>query len=102
VCGSEPGPGSPKDLWKIGGGSVWGWISYDPGLDLIYYGTSNPGPWKPEVRPGDNKWMASIFARRPETSEAIWAYQYSPHDNYDYDAVNENILAVRLQLDQFT
>ena len=82
----------PKDLWKIGGGSVWGWISYDPELDLIYYGTSNPGPWNPEVRPGDNKWTSSIFARRPETGEAIWAYQYSPHDNYDYDAVNENIL----------
>jgi PQQ-dependent dehydrogenase (methanol/ethanol family) len=82
----------PKDLWKIGGGTVWGWISYDPELDLIYYGTSNPGPWNPEVRPGDNKWTASIFARRPETGEAIWAYQYSPHDDYDYDAVNENIL----------
>jgi alcohol dehydrogenase (cytochrome c) len=88
----------PKDLWKIGGGSVWAWISYDPELDLIYYGTSNPSPWNPEVRPGDNKWTSAVFARRPETGEAVWAHQYSPHDNYDYDAVNEHIL-VDLKID---
>jgi alcohol dehydrogenase (cytochrome c) len=82
----------PNDLWKIGGGSVWGWISYDPDLDLLYYGTSNPSPWNPEVRPGDNKWTAAIFARRPDNGEAIWAYQYSPHDSFDYDSVNENVL----------
>ena len=82
----------PPDLWKIGGGTVWGWISYDPELDLIYYGTGNPGPWNPEQRPGDNKWTAAIFARRPDTGEAIWAYQWSPHDLYDYDGVNENVL----------
>ena len=46
----------PPEAWKIGGGTVWGWISYDPELDLIYYGTGNPGPWNPEQRPGDNKW----------------------------------------------
>jgi lanthanide-dependent methanol dehydrogenase len=82
----------PPDLWKIGGGTVWGWISYDPELDLIYHGTANPGPWNPELRPGDNKWTAAIFARRPDTGEAIWAYQWSPHDLYDYDGINENIL----------
>ena len=82
----------PNDLWKIGGGGARGWISYNPELDLIYYGTSNPGPWNSEQRPGDNKWTASIFARRPDTGEAIWAYQYSPHDTFDYDAVNENVL----------
>lgn len=82
----------PPDHWRIGGGTVWGWISYDPELDLIYHGTSNPGPWNPEVRPGDNKWTCGIFARRPETGEAIWAYQWSPHDQYDYDGVNENVL----------
>lgn len=65
----------PPDKWKIGGGNVWGWISYDPELDLIYYGTANPGPWNPEQRPGDNKWTAGIFARRPDTGEAIWFYQ---------------------------
>ena len=82
----------PGDTWKYGGGSVWGWISYDPGLNLIYYGTSNPGPWNPEVRPGDNKWTATIFARDPDTGEAVWAYQVSPHDLYDYDGVNEQLL----------
>jgi PQQ-dependent dehydrogenase (methanol/ethanol family) len=71
---------------------VWGWISYDPQLDLIYYGTGNPGPWNPEQRPGDNKWTSAIFARRPDTGEAVWAYQFSPHDEHDYDAINEQIL----------
>jgi alcohol dehydrogenase (cytochrome c) len=80
------------DGWKTGGGSVWGWLSYDPELDLVYYGTSNPGPWNPDMRPGDNKWTCSIFARRPDTGEAIWAYQIFPHDDHDYDGVNENIL----------
>ena len=78
--------------WKIGGGAAWSWISYDPDLDLIYYGTSNPGPWNADQRPGDNKWTCTLFARRPETGEAIWAYQMNPHDDHDYDGVNENIL----------
>lgn len=82
----------PGEAWRIGGGTVWGWISYDPELDLIYYGTGNPGPWNPEQRPGDNKWTSGIFARRPDTGEAIWFYQFSPHDLHDYDAVNENVL----------
>ena len=82
----------PADQWKIGGAGVWGWITYDPELDLVYYGTANPGPWNPEVRPGDNKWSTTVFARRPETGEAIGAYQLSPHDEHDYDGVNENIL----------
>ena len=82
----------PGDAWKIGGGTVWGWITYDPGLDLIYYGTANPGPWNPDVRPGDNKWTCTIFARHPETGEAVWAYQLNPHDGHDYDGVNENVL----------
>jgi lanthanide-dependent methanol dehydrogenase len=82
----------PGDAWKIGGGGVWGWISYDPDLDLIYYGTANPGPWNPELRPGDNKWTAAMFARDPDTGEAVWAYQWSPHDHFDHDGVNELIL----------
>src|ERR1700759_974865 len=81
----------PGDAWKIGGAAAWGWVSFDPDLDLIYYGTSNPGPWNPDQRPGDNKWSSTLFARRPETGEAIWAYQISPHDLHDYDGVNENI-----------
>jgi alcohol dehydrogenase (cytochrome c) len=82
----------PPDAWKIGGASVWGWISYDPETNLIFYGTSNPGPWNSDERPGDNKWSAGIFARDADTGEAVWFYQYSPHDLYDYDAVNENLL----------
>jgi lanthanide-dependent methanol dehydrogenase len=82
----------PPDAWKIGGGNVWGWISYDPQLDLVYYGTGNPGPWNPEQRPGDNRWTAGVFARRPDTGEARWFYQWSPHDLHDYDGVNENVL----------
>ena len=82
----------PPDAWKIGGGNVWAWLSYDPELDLVYYGTGNPGPWNPEQRPGANKWTSGIFARNPETGEAAWFYQWSPHDLHDYDGVNENVL----------
>ncbi len=82
----------PPDAWKIGGGTVWGWISYDPELNLIYYGTGNPGPWNPDQRPGDNKWTAGIFARNPDNGQAVWAYQWSPHDVHDYDGINEQIL----------
>lgn len=82
----------PPDHWKMGGGGVWGWISYDPDLDLIYYGTANPGPWNSDSRPGDNKWTAGIFAREPDTGQAKWFYQWSPHDLYDHDGVNENVL----------
>jgi PQQ-dependent dehydrogenase (methanol/ethanol family) len=79
------------DGWKLGGGTVWGWISYDPETDLIFYGTGNPGPWNPDLRPGDNKWTCVIFARKPETGEAVWAYQVVPHDAWDYDEIMENI-----------
>jgi lanthanide-dependent methanol dehydrogenase len=82
----------PPDQWKIGGGTVWGWISYDPDLDLIYYGTSNPSPWNHEVRPGDNHWTNGIFARDPDTGRARWFYQFSPHDLWDHSAVNENLV----------
>ena len=83
----------PPDMWKIGGGTMWGWISYDPDLDLIYHGTANPGPWNSDVRPGDNKWTSAIFARKPENGSAVWAYQLTPHDTHDYDGINEQILA---------
>ena len=82
----------PPDGWKLGGGTTWGWISYDPELDLLYYGTANPGPWNPEQRPGDNKWTCGMFARKPDTGQAVWAYQWSPHDLYDHDGINELIL----------
>ena len=82
----------PGEAWKIGGGTVWGWISYDPDLDLIFYGTANPGPWNAEQRPGDNKFTSGLFARDPVTGQARWFYQMSPHDEFDYDGVNENVL----------
>jgi PQQ-dependent dehydrogenase (methanol/ethanol family) len=82
----------PPDHWKIGGGTVWGWLSYDPDLDLIYQGTSNPSPWNHEVRPGDNNWTEGLFARDPDTGKARWFYQFSPHGLWDHSAVNENII----------
>ena len=82
----------PADMWKHGAGSVWAWISYDPQLNLIYHGTSNPSPRVPDQRPGDNLWTSTIFARDADTGMARWAYQTTPHDEWDYDAVNENIL----------
>jgi lanthanide-dependent methanol dehydrogenase len=82
----------PPDAWRIGGGTVWGWLSYDPEANLLYHGTANPGPWNPEQRPGDNKWTAGIFARDPDTGEAVWFYQWTPHDLHDYDGINENVL----------
>ncbi|HEY9517172.1 MAG TPA: methanol/ethanol family PQQ-dependent dehydrogenase [Gemmatimonadaceae bacterium] len=80
------------DEWKRGGGTTWGWYSYDPALNLFYYGTGNPGVWNPDQRPGDNKWSMSLFARNPQTGEVKWVYQMTPHDAWDYDGVNENIL----------
>ena len=81
------------DQWKIGGGTTWGWYSYDPALNLVYYGTGNPSTWNPRQRPGDNKWSMTIFARDLDTGEAKWAYQMTPHDEWDFDGVNEMILA---------
>lgn len=80
------------DQWKIGGGSTWGWYSYDAELDLFYYGTGNPSTWNPAQRPGDNRWSMTIMARNPDTGVAKWLYQMTPHDEWDYDGVNEMIL----------
>jgi PQQ-dependent dehydrogenase (methanol/ethanol family) len=81
------------DQWKIGGGTTWGWYSYDPALNLIYYGSGNPSTWNPAQRPGDNKWSMTIFARDVDTGQAKWVYQMTPHDEWDFDGVNEMILA---------
>ncbi|SFG71946.1 PQQ-dependent dehydrogenase, methanol/ethanol family [Palleronia marisminoris] len=81
------------DQWQIGGGTTWGWISYDPELDLVYYGTGNPSTWNPAQRPGDNRWSMTIMARDPDDGMAKWLYQMTPHDEWDYDGVNEMILA---------
>lgn len=81
------------DQWKIGGGTTWGWFSYDKALNLVYYGTGNPSTWNPAQRPGDNKWSMTIFARDVDTGMAKWAYQMTPFDEWDFDGVNEMILA---------
>ena len=80
------------DQWKIGGGTTWGWYSYDPQANLFYYGTGNPSTWNPKQRPGDNKWSMTIFARDPDTGMAKWVYQMTPHDEWDFDGVNEMVL----------
>jgi lanthanide-dependent methanol dehydrogenase len=80
------------DQWKIGGGCTWGWMAFDPQLNLVYYGSGNPSTWNPSQRPGDNKWSMTIFARNPDTGMAKWVYQMTPHDEWDYDGVNEMIL----------
>ena len=86
------------EQWKIGGGAIWGWFSFDPKLNLVYYGTANPSTWNPVQRAGpdgkpiDQKWTMSIIARNPETGMAAWAYQMTPFDEWDYDGVNEMIL----------
>ena len=80
------------DQWKIGGGCTWGWISYDPQLNLVYYGSGNPSTWNPTQRPGDNKWSMTVWARNADTGVAKWVYQMTPHDEWDYDGVNEMIL----------
>jgi len=82
----------PGTLWKQGGGTVWAWVTYDATLNLLFHGAANPGTWNPYIRPGDNKWSSTIFARDPDTGEAVWAYQLTPHDAWDFDAVNENIV----------
>jgi alcohol dehydrogenase (cytochrome c) len=80
------------DQWKTGGGCTWGWFSYDPQQNAMFYGTGNPSTWNPTQRPGDNKWSMTIFSRDIDTGMAKWAYQMTPHDEWDYDGVNEMIL----------
>ncbi|MDD5033653.1 MAG: PQQ-dependent dehydrogenase, methanol/ethanol family [Methylococcaceae bacterium] len=80
------------DQWKIGGGTTWGWYSYDPALNLVYYGSGNPSTWNPVQRPGDNKWSMTIWARDADTGETKWVYQMTPHDEWDFDGINEMTL----------
>jgi PQQ-dependent dehydrogenase (methanol/ethanol family) len=81
------------DQWKIGGGTTWGWYSYDPQENLMYYGSGNPSTWNPSQRPGDNKWSMTLWARDVDTGMARWVYQMTPHDEWDFDGINEVILA---------
>jgi PQQ-dependent dehydrogenase (methanol/ethanol family) len=86
------------DQWKIGGGSTWGYASYDAETNLLYYGTGNPSTWNPAQRAGpdgkqiDQKWSMTLFARDADTGVAKWAYQMTPFDEWDYDGINESIL----------
>jgi alcohol dehydrogenase (cytochrome c) len=82
-----------NDAWQHGGGSAWITGSYDPELDLTYWGTGNAAPWASQTRPGDNLYTASVLAIRPKTGEIAWHYQFTPGDAYDYDANWELILA---------
>ncbi len=105
VAGTDLGISTfPGEDYKIGGGAAWGWYSYDPELKVVYYSTGNPGLWSPAYRCPDktheecnaggfdNKWSMTIFARKVDTGEAMFAYQMTPFDQWDYDGINENIL----------
>lgn len=81
------------DAWKIGGGTNWGWYAYDPDEDLFYYGSGNPAPWNETMRPGDNKWTMAIWGREATTGQAKFAYQKTPHDEWDYAGVNVMMLS---------
>ena len=81
------------DSYLRGGGPTWITGSYDPELDLTYWGTGNGGPWSNTWRPGDNLYVASVIAMRPKTGEIVWHYQWTPAETFDYDGVNENLLA---------
>jgi len=95
-----PGPGEPGaetwqgDDWKTGGGSVWTMGSYDPALNLVYWGTGNPGPdWNPAQRPGDNLYTDSVVALNADTGKLQWHFQFTPNDGYDYDSTQVPVLA---------
>src|SRR3989440_507058 len=77
------------DEWQHGGGTTWGWYSYDPQLNLFYYSSGNPGTWNPDQRPGDNKWSMTVFARNPDNGEAKWLYQMTPHDERSEEHTSE-------------
>ena len=82
-----------NNAWEVGGGSAWITGSYDPELDLMYWGTGNPAPWASQTRDGDNLYTSSVLAMRPKTGEIVWHYQFTPNDPYDYDACWELINA---------
>ena len=79
--------------WETGGGSIWQTGTYDPELNLMYWGTGNPGPdWDPEYRPGDNLYTDTLLAMDPEEGMIHWYFQYTPNDPYDYDEIAEHPL----------
>jgi alcohol dehydrogenase (cytochrome c) len=90
--GNETWPQN-NNAWEIGGGSAWITGSYDPELDLMYWGIGNPAPWASQSRDGDNLYTSSVLAMRPATGETVWYYQFTPNDAYDYDGCWELIIA---------
>jgi alcohol dehydrogenase (cytochrome c) len=96
-----PGPGEPghetwpadSNAWERGGGSIWVTGSYDPELNLMYWGVGNPGPdWNADLRPGDNLYSDSVVALDPDTGKLRWHYQFTPHDEFDYDSTQVPVL----------
>ena len=81
----------PGDLWKSGGAAPWLGGTYDPETNLIFIGTGNPAPWNSHLRPGDNLYSSSMLAIDPETGKISWSYQFTPHEGWDFDGVNEFI-----------
>lgn len=97
-----PGPGEPGhetwsgDSWKRGGGSIWVTGSYDPDLNLTYWGVGNPAPdWNGDVRLGDNLYSDSVVALNPDTGDLAWYFQFTPHDEWDWDSVQIPVLVDR-------
>src|SRR5207249_11713285 len=94
-----PGPGEPGheswqgNSWERGGGPVWLTGSYDPELNLTYWGVGNPGPdWNPKQREGDNLYSSSVVALDVDTGKLRWHYQFTPHDVHDWDSTQVPIL----------
>jgi len=79
----------PGDMWKTGGAATWLGGTYDPEVDLLFFGTGNPAPWNSHLRPGDNLYAASTVAIDPDTGKMVWHYQSTPNEGWDYDGVNE-------------
>lgn len=81
----------PGDLWKTGGAATWLGGTYDAETNTLFFGTGNPAPWNSHLRPGDNLYSSSILAIEPDSGKIKWHYQYTPHDGWDFDGVNEFI-----------
>ncbi len=89
ITGGEAGKTWPGDMWKTGGAATWLGGTYDPDVDLLFFGTGNPAPWNSHLRPGDNLYSASRLAIDPDTGKIVWHFQTTPHDGWDFDGVNE-------------
>ncbi|MEM1143674.1 MAG: PQQ-dependent methanol/ethanol family dehydrogenase [Pseudomonadota bacterium] len=89
ITGGEAGRTWPGDMWKTGGAATWNGGTYDPDVDLVFFGTGNPAPWNSHLRPGDNLYSSSRLAIDPDTGKIVWHFQTTPHDGWDYDGVNE-------------